>query len=159
MIACPKQPRLRSRGYSLVELILVIAIMGVLSGIAIPRYGRGTNRYRADAAAKRVVAELQEAQQRARSASGPCTISFSTSTSIITVTNPTVGGVAGRTSTIRLNVPPYLSTIRSATFGSGSTLTFSGYGKPSNAGTIVVGAGTEQRTFTLSAVTGAAASN
>lgn len=159
MISRTRQLRRHHDGYSLVELILVIAIMAVLSGIAIPRYGRGTNRYRAEATAKRVVAELQEAQQRARSASAPCTIAFSTSTSIITITNPTTGGVAGRTSQISLNVPPYVSTIRSATFGSGSSLTFSGYGKPSNAGTIVVGSGTELKTITLSAVTGATAVN
>lgn len=151
--------RRRINGYTLVELVLVVAIVAVLAGIAVPRYGRGAARYRADAVAKRIAAELQQAQQRARSGSGPCTILFDTATSSFAVTYPTIGGVAGRTIRTDLTLPPYAATIRAANFGGGNSLSFNGYGKPSSAGTLVVGSGNEQRTITVSAVTGAVAVN
>ena len=144
-------------GFSLVEFVLVLSIMAVLAGIALPRYGRGAARFRVEAAAKRVASDFQQAQQRAKAASGPCVLTFATATATTTTTLPTVGGVAGRTLTTRLGVPPYGASIVSATFGAGSTVTFDGYGNPSVGGTVVVKSGNETRTITVAAVSGATA--
>lgn len=148
-----------SQGYSLVELILVVAIIGVLSGLAIPRYGRAASRYRADAAAKRVVADLQQAQQRGLAGSGACVLSFSTSAATLTMTYPTIGGVAGRSVQTKLGLLPYLASIQSVDFGGTSSVTFDGNGRPSAGGTIVIRSGNESRTITVAAGNGATTIN
>ena len=57
-----------SGGFSLLEVVLVVAIIAVLAAIAAPRYGRAAGRYRADVAARRIVADLEYARLSARTA-------------------------------------------------------------------------------------------
>ncbi len=65
-----------SAGYSLIEIIVVIAIGGALALVAWPRVSRIAPRYRLDGAARTVAAELQRARGRAI-AEGKCsTVSF-----------------------------------------------------------------------------------
>ena len=40
------------------ELVLVMVIVATLAAIAVPRYAQATSRYRADAAARRIAADL-----------------------------------------------------------------------------------------------------
>lgn len=49
-------------GLTLVGIVMVMAIRGVLSAIAIPRYSMALARYRASAAGQRVAADLSLAQ-------------------------------------------------------------------------------------------------
>lgn len=151
--------RTRPGGYSLVELVLVVAIAGTLSAIALPRYGRGVARYRADAAAKRVASDLQLAQQRARAASASCSITFDTTASAYTLAYPTIAGVAGRSVVTNLTLLPFRSSIQSASFAGSATVTFNGYGKANAGGTVVLKSGSETRTITLSASAGAVTIN
>ncbi len=53
----------RNRGFTLIELVFVLAIAGILMAIAIPRIDTGA--YRADAAAQSVRSLLQQAQRAA----------------------------------------------------------------------------------------------
>lgn len=55
-----------SRAFSLVELLIVLAIIGIAAAIAAPRYGGAVNRYRAQLAAQRLGEELLAAGERAR---------------------------------------------------------------------------------------------
>src|SRR3954469_21071709 len=58
--------RNKFRGYSLMELALVLVIIAILGGIAAPRYSRAISHYRAEMAARRVAADLNLASARAR---------------------------------------------------------------------------------------------
>ena len=66
----------RDRGLNLVEIVLVIAILSLLSAIAVPRYGNSIMRYRAESAARRVAQDLALAQAHAANAGRPQAVVF-----------------------------------------------------------------------------------
>jgi Tfp pilus assembly protein FimT len=150
-----RQAKLRTRfGFSLVELLLVMATIVILSAIGVPRYASAVAHYRADVASKRVAADLAFAMSRARSTSKPITIVFTTGTKsyqMATVPDPMTGAA---TYTVNLGVEPYKTNIVSANFGGVPQVTFSIYGGPSSAGSVVIAAGAFQKTITLDGVTG-----
>lgn len=54
------------RGFSLVELVTVIALLGILAAVAVPRFS-GTDAYEERAATDRLISALRYAQQQAMS--------------------------------------------------------------------------------------------
>ncbi len=58
----PRIPRGRSRGYTFVELAIVIAIVGILTSLALWRMGPGLLQARVNRAAWTLAADLQYAQ-------------------------------------------------------------------------------------------------
>lgn len=54
------------RAFSMVELVIVLAIVGVTSAIALPRYLSSTTRVKVDGAARKVVADIERLRDRAR---------------------------------------------------------------------------------------------
>ena len=68
------------RGFTLLELTLVLAIVSVFSGVVVLSYGRALAGYRADAAAERVATDIRLTQTKARGMSTSRAIIFSTGT-------------------------------------------------------------------------------
>ena len=66
----------RIRGFSLMEVLLVLAIMATLVGIASPRYARAVHRYRAELAVLRIVADLEYASALAEVTSQAVKVKF-----------------------------------------------------------------------------------
>jgi len=135
--------------FSLLELILVLVILAVLGAVAAPRYASANARYRADFTARRIAADLQLAQRAARAAGSSTVVSFDTVNHSYQLTGVDALDGAG-TYGVDLQVSPYQSTLNTASFGSGSILTFDGWGVPDANGTVVVSVGSETRTVTLS---------
>ena len=55
--------RTRSKGFTLLELVIVIVILAILAGLAVPRYIRTVNRSRANEALT-ILSELRGSAQR-----------------------------------------------------------------------------------------------
>lgn len=129
------QPR-QSDGFTLVELVLVIIIIGVISAIAMPRFAQATARQQLAAAADRLVSDFEKAQHHARSTSNLVTLSFDTSDNSYTIT-PAIGSAT----LVQLDASPYQVAISKAAFDGNPSLTLNGFGIPSSAGTVVLESG------------------
>ena len=150
----PRQP-----AFSLLELVLVVAIIAILASMAVPRYGHAVLRYRADAAARRVVADLEVARKRAIHAGAARTVSFDAAADSYQL--------AGMMDPVRPSLPyvvslgdePYGATIVSVDFGGETQVTFDAYGLPvgeKGSGGVVVQVGGEARKIVVDSQTGEA---
>ncbi len=145
--------------FSLVEVVIIMAIMGVLAAVAAPRYAASMANYRALMSAHRIAADVALAQASARAASASRTIVFDVPHSSYTVSG--LAALDGRSGgyVVQLGASPYRATLGSVTFSDNvadATLSFNGYGSPDSGATIVVSYGTSSRTVTVNASTGAA---
>ena len=146
------------RAFSLIELMLVIAIISVFGAIAIPRYANSLQQYRAHLAAKRVATDLKMAQFRARALSTSRTVTFTVTGSSYQIAGETDLIRSGTTYTVQLLDLPYRATITSAQFGAAagtSSISFNGFGMPNNGGSITVVSGNFTKTVTVAPLTGA----
>ena len=66
----------RRRGFTYMELVIVILIMGILTAVAVPRVRELRNRYGVDAAARRLALDLGLARQHARTRGADQTVEF-----------------------------------------------------------------------------------
>jgi type II secretion system protein H len=144
----------RSSGFSLFELVLVLAIMGIMAAIASPRYARSLARYRVDMAARRIAADITLAQARARNTSGSQTITFDTTAEQYSIVGMADPDNRATNYVVNLSEEPYLATLGTVNFNGSSTLTFNGYGDPASSGSITVSTGDTTKTITVSGDTG-----
>jgi prepilin-type N-terminal cleavage/methylation domain-containing protein len=143
-------------GFSLVELVLVLAIMGVLAALAAPRYGQALSRYRADAAAKRIAADLAMVQSNARSTGSSRSIVFDLAASSYQLPGQTHLDRRSGTYSVSLSSSPYHASIGTINLGGASTLTFNGYGVPDRACSIMIRVGQVYRTISVDTQSGVA---
>jgi prepilin-type N-terminal cleavage/methylation domain-containing protein len=141
-------PGSRRRGFTLIELFLVAAIISVLTLLAAPRYLAAVERFRADAAARRLVADIVLLRTRARALSSAQSMSFTAGAGVgaYTISGMNDPDHPAADYTVDLTADPYRAAITDARFGAngGTKLTFGGYGVPPAGGggavTIAVGA-------------------
>jgi len=137
------------------ELLLVITIMVLAALVAIPRYANAMSNYRADMAARRIVADLRWAQARARNQSTSQTVTFNTTNSTYQIVGANDPDHIASGYTVDLTADPYRAAITSVSLGTQPQVVFNGYGIPTNGGTIVVGSGGAQKTITIETTAGA----
>jgi Tfp pilus assembly protein FimT len=143
-------------GVTLLDLVIVIAILAVLGAIAMPRYSLAVARYRVAAAGQRIAADLALAQTVGKTTSAGQAVSFSVASNnyqLTGYTNP-LGGTSSGSYTVNLSATPYNATLVSASFNSTTQVTFNRFGTPDNGGSIVVSVGGYQKTITVDGNTG-----
>ena len=148
--------RKQAGGYSLLEIILVLAIIVTLSAIAAPRYAASLARYRADLAARRIVADIVQAQLSAKAACASSSIVFSVSDNKYEIPNLTSLDGASGSYVVKLSMRPYEANLVTADFGGDNQLIFNGWGLPDSDGTVTLAVGSEQRTVSVNGETGKA---
>jgi len=138
-----------SGAFSLLELVLVLMIVTVVAAIAIPRYSGWQFRYRADAAARRIEADLTLARQRAKASSASQFVAFDVDAETYHMPGSPDIDRPGSDYEVDLSLGPYHASLVSADFAGNATLMFDGYGVPNAGGTVVVQSGNITRTITL----------
>mgnify|MGYP005852003451 CR=1 FL=1 len=140
-------------GFSLVELVLVLAITATLAGLALPRFADAQARQRAAAAARRVAIDLQRTAQSARHAGATRTVVFDTAAAAYTLS-----GVRDVDQTLSPRVvladDPYRATISVQTGNGSAKVNFDGYGRPDATARIGVTVGRYRREVALDAAGG-----
>lgn len=138
-----------ARGFSLVELVLVVAIIASLAAIAVPRYARSIVRFRVESAARRIVADLDLARKSARRSSTSRTVAFTIAANTYRISG--LGGLDDRSQdyAVLLSGEPYRAAIVSCDFGGDTEVVFDGYGVPDSGGTVTVRCGDIRKTVEL----------
>ena len=142
-----------SGGFSLLELVLVLTIIVVVAAIAIPRYSSWQFRYRAEAAAKRIEADLTLARKYAQASSASQFVIFDDAAETYHMPGVPDINTVGSDYEVDLTLGPYHAAMVSADFGGDNKVMFDGYGVPSSGGTVVVQSGSVTRTVKLYAGT------
>jgi type II secretory pathway pseudopilin PulG len=152
------QPRLQPaparHAVSLIDLTVTLLLMGIMAGVAIPRFAGSISWHRCQSAAARIVADLSYAQQQAVARSTSQTVQFMTSTSSYVIPGLPHLNVGGQTFNVSLSQYPYESKIISASLGSDAKLIYDMHGRADSGGTIIVSSGSYRRTITIDASTG-----
>lgn len=147
-------PRGRRSAYTLIEMLMVAATIAVVAAIAAPRYMNSLARYRAEAAAARIVADLDLARNRAVTTNAAQTVDFQGFRYRI----PGMTGVSGAATSaeyrVDLSVEPYRLTRVTADFGGDGLVSFDAFGVPDSDGRIVVTCGPASKTVLLNVRTG-----
>ena len=141
------------RGHTLIELVVVLVVMALLWGIAAPRYASAMFRYRAEAAARRIAADLAMARAYAMQTSSSIPVTFDTTNNKYTLTGIQSLDRLSSNCTVNLAVDPYQATLTTVPFTS-NRVTFNTYGSADQSGTITVTSGGYSWTVTLEATSG-----
>lgn len=142
------------RGFSLLELVIVIMIVGIMAAVALPRFGETLGRNRVELAANRVEHDLELAQRTARRASSTQRVTFDTVTDSYTLPNVDHLDHAGEDYAVTLADVPYEVDLISVDFDGNSYVDFDGFGVPTSGGTVVLAAGGYKVAITLESGTG-----
>lgn len=147
---------LSRKAFSLLEIVLVLAILAILVAMAAPRYGTAVARYQAEMAARRVVADLALSRSRARITSTQHTVAFTPAADQYQL--PGVADLKNSAADylVDLSARPYHADLLSADFGGDGTVVFDGYGKPDSSGQVIVQVGDIQKIIALDQDTGKA---
>ncbi len=152
--SCRRTPSRVSPAFNLVELVVTVGIIAILSAIAIGRYGDFAVRYRGEAAARRVAADLRLARSRAMTSSTNQSVIFD-----VEANRYSLPGVAdlnrpSEAYTTDLSQEPYAAKLVSAAFGESPQVSFNGFGLPDSGGAVTVRAGSVEKTVTVDGQTG-----
>jgi type II secretory pathway pseudopilin PulG len=140
--------------FTLVDLALALAILGVVLGIAVPRFAGSIARYRLDAATWRVRADLALAQSNARLTGSNQAVVFNLAANQVQLPGYIDPDHPGLPYKIDFGRAPYQATLVGANFSGGNTVTYNGFGVPLAGGAVVIQVGAVQRTVCVNGVTG-----
>ncbi len=156
----PSLPVRRARAtlipaFSLVELVVVLAIISIGSGVAIFRFASTSARYRVDFAASRLRHDLHLLQARARAAGDARTLRINAASHAYELVGEPGLQRASTPFTVRLSEEPYGVRITGVqtTDGQG-VLVFDGWGQPSQDLSVTIAAGSASRTVSIDRIGG-----
>lgn len=154
MVMRSRPSRAAGPAFTLVELVITMSLVAVVAAIAIPRYAASAVRFRADAAARRVVADLARTAQLARLTSTTQTIEFRPGSHSYFIANDRSLTNNSAGSLVDLTDSPYGALMKEADFDGARTVSFNGFGMAGASGHVVLKVGTEQRTIVFDNASG-----
>lgn len=131
------------RAFTLVELVVVLVVISIMAGLALPAYGGAVARYRLQSATHNLTSDIDRATQHASASMTEVTIIFNTATHRVRFTGLPGKDNPGVAHVLDLQDHPNGASISSANFSGLQQYTISAFGIPSSGGTVVLrGAGT-----------------
>ena len=146
--------RKSAEAFTLIELVFVTAIIAIACAIVIPHWSNSVRNYQVTLAARRIAADLSWAQACANSTSSSVTVTFNVTAGKYQLTGIPDPDRPNQPYAVDLTADPYRASLGSASFANATSITFNGYGTPTQGGTVIVSSGGAQRTVTLDAATG-----
>lgn len=144
------------RGFTLVDLTITVLIMGVVAATASPKFAALLTSYTAEAAARRVAADLNYAASAAAQTSQSVTVTFDVSGDSYSVAGVDSPDHPGSAWAVSLTTGGTNVDLVSVDFAASQTVTFNAYGRPNNPGSIILSAGSDSATIVVDAATGRA---
>ncbi len=145
-----------ARGFSLIELVIAMVIMGIIASIAAPRFSGALARYRLDSAARRIAGDLNMARDAARTSSQSRKVAFKVATAFYQIDGVRSMRDGTMTYTVDLTDEPYGATLDSVDFGGDQDLFYNGFGAPDSSGKVVVRVGAATKTIMVDGSSGKA---
>jgi prepilin-type N-terminal cleavage/methylation domain-containing protein len=130
-----KAEALRDRGYSLIEVLVVMSVIGILATISVPNFIGLYNQYKVQEGFETVKGAIKEAQRQAMRRGRRCRIQIDETNRTIKVKSPDVYGSYEGCLLSDRNLP---NGVEVKTNYSTPVITFSPRGNTNSAGTIVV---------------------
>lgn len=121
-------------GFSLIELIVVIFLIGITAAIVVPRFGASQSRYHALSSARRVAADLAAARTRADAVSAGVFVEFKPGSPRYTIQTPS----AGTSTQADLSSEPFVAVVTAADFGGEVAAAFDAFGNAAKPGSVSV---------------------
>src|SRR3954466_3513174 len=100
-------------GFSLFELVIVLAIVAIVSAITVPRYSSSLDNYRASFAARKIAADIALAQTTARSSSSSRTLTFANGGRAYGISGLAALDAAAGTYSVDLSASPFSAVVTS----------------------------------------------
>jgi len=144
------------QGMTLVDTLVTVLIVAILAAVSVPRFGATIDRYRSEAAAFRIQADLRWVRQQAVSRSASHTVEFVPATNSYRVAGLEDLNRSGQPYIVNLSEPPYRVELVSSVSGADGHIQFDRFGQPDDAATITVAAGGIRRTVIVDPDTGLA---
>ena len=150
------QPRSTAVGFTLIELVITILIMGILTAIATPKFVGSVKRCQAQAACARIKADLMLARQKAIAGSTTQSVQFTPGSPVYSLPGLTDPDRPDQPYSVNLADSSYGAVVTSAAIGAGATVQFDRYGQPNSGGVITVSAGSASGAVSIDAASGMA---
>lgn len=142
------------RGFTYVDLVVTVLLIGVLAGITTPKFADSLTRHRGRAAALRVQADLKAARHRAISQSAPIRVQFSLRSGTYRLGDATWSPGDPRWTSVDLSAAPYHVILADVALGPDNEVLFDIHGQPDRGGTVTVRTGSVTLSVTIDPETG-----
>lgn len=137
------------RGFSLIELVIVVAIVGVAAAIAVPMVSGSSDRYAVELAALRLATDLDAARRQAVATASDVTVGFDAAQGRVTFNGMTNADGSAYVYELAGVV------LTSISFEGGASVVFNGYGSPCCGGVVRLESGGSVAEVSVQAETGA----
>jgi prepilin-type N-terminal cleavage/methylation domain-containing protein len=141
--------------FSLIEVLVVLAIIGFLAGIAVPRVSNSIDSHGVDRAARRVAADLEFARQHAMSTSSTQTVRFLKGDDpgywLVGLSHPDHSQLEY---IVSFASDCHGAELDSVDFSGDLQFTFDMYGVPNTGGSVIIHVGRHYRTISVEAEIG-----